>query len=112
MNIAEFKQQVVDAFAEHFPEAKTKLEERHGIELRCRIEIDDKTLIDVYYSATTGKTSYLLVKTGKRIFGYDNFRSWHRHPKENPEDHVACQEPNPSQALGEMKEIVNLKSPI
>jgi hypothetical protein len=57
--------------------------------------VDDDTLIDVYHSAATGKTSYALVRKGKRILGYDNFRGWHYHPAENPDEHIPCQEPTP-----------------
>jgi hypothetical protein len=112
MNLAEFKQQVEKAGAEHFPQAKTKLEERHGAELHDRVEIDDMTLIDVYYSAVTGKTSYTLVRANKRVFGYDNFRFWHRHPLEDPDGHIPCEEPSPDRVFREIRGIVNLKSKI
>ena len=79
------------------------------MELRARIQIDDKTLVDVYYSAVTGKTSYALVRADKRIFGYDNFQFWHVHPRANPDEHVVCHEPTPDQVLHEMKEILDLE---
>jgi hypothetical protein len=104
--MAEFKQQVVAAIAKYLPHLRFSFEERRGVELRCRVEVDDHTLIDVYHSAVTSKTSYALVKGGGRIFGYDNFRGWHVHPYTNPDAHLACQEPTPDQVFREIKEIL------
>jgi len=109
MNAAEFKQQIAVAAAKYFAEANFNLEERRGIEVRGRIEIDEETFVDIYYSAATGKTSYTLIRQNKRIFGYDNSRSWHRHPKENPNEHIATNEPSPDQVFREINEIINLK---
>jgi hypothetical protein len=62
MNAAEFKQQIAAAVAKHFAEAKFNLEERRGIEVRGRIEIDEERFVDIYFSAATGKTSYALIQ--------------------------------------------------
>ncbi len=107
MTLAEFRRRVAEAIAYHFPQAKSNLTAQRGIKMRGRVEIDDTTLIDVYFNAATSKTTYALVKMGKRVFGYDNFRGWHRHPRENPEDHVACEEPSVEQVFLEMKRITD-----
>ena len=107
MTLAEFKRQVVAAIARHLPQAKFTPIMQHGIKLLGRVEIDEHTVIDVYFNANSGKTTYALVQMGKRIFGYDNFRGWHYHPIENPEEHIPCQEPTPDQALREMREILD-----
>jgi hypothetical protein len=103
MTLAEFRRQIAEAIACRFPQAKSDFTAQRGIKIRGRVEIDASALIDVYFNAATGKTTYALVKMGKRILGYDNFRGWHRHPAENPDQHVACQEPAPDQVLREMK---------
>ncbi len=99
------------AAAANFPVARLLLEEQRTIELHGRVEIDELTWIDLYCSAATGKQSYALIHNGARIFGYDNFRYWHRHPVENPADHVPCAEPTPDQAFKEMAEVVRTLNP-
>jgi hypothetical protein len=107
MTPAEFKRQVAEASADYFPYARLNFTEQRGIKVQGRIVIDDANLIDVYYSALKGKTTFALVRMGRRIFGYDNLRGWHRHPVENPDQHVACPEPTPRQGLREIKEILD-----
>jgi hypothetical protein len=102
MSVAEFKQLIVTAIARYLPPIRSSFEERRGVELRDRIEVNDHTLIDVYHSAITNKTSYALVRKGRRVFGYDNFRGWHVHPYTNPDEHIACQEPTPDQVFREI----------
>lgn len=53
-----------------------------------RIQFRDGSFADVYYSESTGKTSFALIKGNKRIFGADNADGWHWHPSEDPEAHV------------------------
>jgi hypothetical protein len=110
VSLVEFKQLVTTAVAAHFPDAKISVEERRGIEIQIRVEIDETTLIDAYYSTATEKKSYALVRMGARVFGYDNFMFWHCHPAEDSQRHVPCPEPNPDQVLREMKENYALKA--
>ena len=57
-----------------------------------RITLIDKSIVDVYYSESTGKTSFAQIKLEQRIFGADNAGDWHWHPRENPSLHVRTHE--------------------
>jgi hypothetical protein len=57
-------------------------------QVRIRIYLVNRTLLDVYYSSRTGKTAFAQIKSNQRIFGADNSgASWHWHPYENPQRH-------------------------
>ncbi len=107
MSLAEFRQAIVASVQRCLPQAKLVIEERRGVELRFRAEIDDVTFVGVYYSSLTEKKSFALIRSNNRIFGYDNYRFWHCHPVANPQEHIACTEPNPDQVFVEMSKIIN-----
>ena len=49
------------------------------------------TFINVFYNVTTDKTAFALVEGECRLYGVDNAKmSWHRHPFDNPDQHVPC----------------------
>ena len=49
------------------------------------------TFINVFYNVTTDKTAFALVREGQRLYGVDNAKmGWHRHPFNNPSQHVSC----------------------
>ncbi len=57
-------------------------------QVRIRIFLVNRTLLDVYYSSRTGKTAFAQIKSNKRIFGADNSgTAWHWHPYEDPQRH-------------------------
>ncbi len=53
-----------------------------------RIHLTVGSFVDVYYSESTGKTSFAHISENQRIFGADNAGGWHWHPVEDPESHV------------------------
>ncbi len=110
MSVAEFRQAIVASVQRGLPQAKLVIEERRGVELRLRAEIDDATFVGVYYSSLTEKKSFTLIRSNNRIFGYDNSRFWHCHPVENPQEHIPCAEPSPDQVFLEISKIINQKS--
>ena len=58
-------------------------------QVRMRIFLANRTFLDVYYSAKTGKTAFAQIKDDQRIFGADNTNAaWHWHPYEAPQSHV------------------------
>jgi hypothetical protein len=61
-------------------------ETRHQV--RIRIFLANRSLLDVYYSSKTGKTAFAQIKDERRIFGADNTGGWHWHPVEDPETHL------------------------
>jgi len=57
-------------------------------QVRIRIFLVNRTLLDAYYSSRTGKTAFAQIKSNKRIFGADNSgTAWHWHPYEDPQRH-------------------------
>ncbi|MCK4760924.1 MAG: hypothetical protein KAW12_01905 [Candidatus Aminicenantes bacterium] len=62
--------------------------------LKANIYLDDPYFIAVRYNARNGRIDTALIKDNRRVFGYDNLKSWHFHPFENPEEHVFCDAPS------------------
>jgi len=99
MMLDAFHQAIISALNHHFPQSAISFTTTRDITLTCRAEIDANTFIFVYFSALTGKTSYALIYSGQRIAGFDNYRFWHHHPVEAPNQHIPCVEPTPEEAL-------------
>ena len=105
MTLREFRQALTEAIRLHFADVELDVTERRGISLTCRAEMRTSAFISIYYNALTGKTSYALVFDGQRVAGYDNYRFWHYHPAEIPSQHVACAEPTPEDAIGQLARV-------
>lgn len=97
--LRDFQQAVRKAVQRHLPRADWTLEQKRGILLDGRIELDDQTFISVYFNALTGKTSYALVRQGQRVAGYDNYKFWHYHPPGEVDRHQPYDEPTPEEAI-------------
>lgn len=106
MSVKEFKDALIAAAYAHFPSGALVLQERRSIILEARITLEEQLFISVYFNALTGRKNFALIHQGRRIFGYDNRRFWHRHPVENPEMHIRCREPLLNTIFKEMREIV------
>lgn len=106
MAIEEFKDLLLKVAQIHFPRAFITVQEKRSIILEARLNIEEQLFVYVYFNALTGRKSYSLIHKGRRAFGYDNRKFWHRHPAENPETHIRCKEPSMGTVLQEMREIV------
>ncbi len=57
-------------------------------QVRMRIFLSNRTLLDVYYSSKTGKVAFAQIKDERRVLGADNTEGfWHWHPYEDPQRH-------------------------
>jgi len=74
--------------------------------LKARIAIEKRLFIDVYYNAMNGRLSFALICEGRRVSGYDKVKTWHRHPFEDPSQHVPCVEPALEQIFAEVVEVI------
>ena len=74
--------------------------------IKIRIHVRSSIFIELYHNAQNGRGSYALIRDNQRIFGYDGVIRWHRHPLGDSEKHEPCAKPRLSQALREMKHIV------
>jgi hypothetical protein len=73
--------------------------------LKVRAIVNENIFVNVFYNASTRKYSYALIKDGKRIFGYDNLKGWHKHPFEDPNNHLKCDEPTLEDIFKEVEKI-------
>ena len=105
MNCREFRQALKIALSRHFPRANVILAESRGVVLTCRAELDADTFVAVYFNALTGKTSYALIRDGRRVVGYDNCKFWRHHPIEATDQHIACAEPTPEEAIAKLAAV-------
>lgn len=102
----QLKEELLQSLCRCFPAAKVDIKERRSVILELRAYIDKATFIEVYANSITGKKSFALISEGKRITGYDNYRFWHHHPPDKPDDHIPCAEPTVDLVLSFFKDIL------
>jgi len=107
MMITEFKELLLAIIETYFPTAKVESTKRRTAILQVRVTIDEKTFIDIYFNALTGKKNYALIFHRQRVMGYDNYRFWHHHPFDDPEAHIPCEEPGAKDVIAEMRSVVD-----
>ncbi|MFH1335290.1 MAG: hypothetical protein ABII96_02140 [Candidatus Zixiibacteriota bacterium] len=106
MRIEDFRKLIILAAKHNFPDASILLAEKRGITLEAKVKISEKVFVEVYYNSLTDKKSFALIKDNQRILGYDNYKYWHIHPRNNVTSHVPCQEPSIEKVFEEIKEII------
>jgi len=94
-----------EALTKTFPQAKLDFLLRTSKSLKLNILIEKTVFISVRYNSRNGRKDFALVSEGKRVFGYDNLKEWHFHPKEDPDNHIPCDEPSTDQILLEMRNL-------
>jgi len=106
ISIDAFRDQLCDLVEKKFPDVEFKINERRSSILEIRIFFTPEVFMESYLNGITGKRSFALVKSGKRIWGYDNYRYWHYHPFNNPESHVQCNEPSLEKIVHEVQTVL------
>lgn len=106
MIFGKLKEELLQSLRSNFPAAKVDVKERRGVILELRAYLDEVTFIEVYANSITGKRSFALISRGERITGYDNYRFWHYHSPDKPDDHILCLEPTIDLVLSSFKEIL------
>ena len=102
----DLRDQLCDLFKNQFPDAEFSISERRSAILEIRIFFAPEVFMESYFNAITGKKSFTLVESGRRIWGYDNYRYWHHHPTEDPESHVPCNEPSLKEIVDEVQTVL------
>jgi hypothetical protein len=97
-----YREEIVDRLRKEFPQAEIEIHERRETITEIRATLGKKIFIEIYANELTRKRSYSLICDDDRVFGYDNYQYWHFHPMDNPNTHIACEEPT---VLFVMKEI-------
>lgn len=112
MELLSLKENIILTFSKYFPDAHIVSTVKRNIILEIKIEIEEEIFIEIYCNSLTGKKSFALIKSNKRIFGYDNYKFWHYHPYNASESHIKCKEPSIEEVASEiykiMKQINNL----
>jgi len=75
--------------------------------IKVRIELEQDILFDTYYNAENDRKDFAIIYQGKRILGYDNLGEWHKHPFENPDSHLKCEEPEIEEIFREILDILD-----
>ena len=88
MNAREFEQQIRELCANSEIVMRVILLTESIDHTQLRIFLTDLSFVDMYYHHLSGKTSYAQIRDGQRIFGADNKKYWHWHPREDSDSHV------------------------
>lgn len=100
------RDELCNLFKKQFPDVEITINERRSAVLEIRIFFTPEVFMESYVNGITGKKSFALVESAKRIWGYDNYRYWHHHPIENPENHVPCTEPSLKKIVDEVETVL------
>lgn len=107
--LADFRNDLLESLKKHFPSAKIEGRERRGAVYEARAHIGEATFIEIYYNAITEKKSFALISDDKRIAGYDNYKFWHFHPLDKPDEHIKCDEPSTDAAIATFRDAVKCR---
>jgi len=102
-----FRNQLRKLCEEQFADIEFVIDERRSTILEIRIFFTPEIFMETYVNGITGKKSFALIKNGKRIWGYDNYRYWHHHPIENPNTHMPCSEPPLEKIVKELHTVLS-----
>jgi hypothetical protein len=106
ISLESFRKELCDLFKEQFADVEFVIDERRSTILEIRIFFTPEIFMEAYVNGITGKKSFALVKNGKRIWGYDNYRYWHHHPIEKPDAHIPCSEPPLEKIVNELHTVL------
>ncbi len=102
----EFLRQIEEETTRHWPGCHVQVLERRLNFLKIRLPVGEELFIAIYFNAMNNRRSFSLIARGQRILGYDQVKTWHRHPVEAPEEHIPCDEPDLTLVFDEMADII------
>lgn len=106
ISLSAFRDQILNLFGKRFSGVDFAINERRSAILEIRVIFAHETFMEIYANAVTGKKSFTVIKNGKRIWGYDNYRYWHHHPLDKPESHVRYNEPSLNKIVDELRTVL------
>ncbi len=71
---------------------------------KLRILLAENLFVEIRVNARNNRISYALVRSGKRIAGFDNLGAWHLHPFGNPDSHRKVPAPTPKKVFAYFKD--------
>lgn len=105
-----FVSKVKKTCKKYFPSGIVVISLRRANQLKMRIHIEKKFIIDIYYNSYNERTDFSLVEADQRIFGYDNLGGWHYHPTEDIQKHVPCDKPEIDTIFKKIQEVIKVHS--
>lgn len=75
--------------------------------VKANIYLCETVFIAFRYNARNGRTDFALIQDDRRVFGYDNLKTWHCHPYINPTEHVTCSNPSTNKIMSDIKLVYN-----
>lgn len=92
-SLEEFLAELMTLKDEFFPSAQIETVYSRVDRISLRLILNASLFVDIYFNADNGRFDFSLIRAGNRIFGYDNLKSWHCHPFEDPDQHISCAQP-------------------
>lgn len=89
-----------------FPEAVFVVLERLPFYIKIRITFEENLFIEIRHNTAGGRRSYVLIRNGVRLVGFDNLDGWHMHPEENPSAHKKIIAPTLVQVFAHFSHLV------
>ncbi len=100
-----FLEDVHRALEKNFPEYRFEFLIKTPKSLKANVHLHHGYFIALRYNARNGRIDTALIRENQRIFGYDNLKTWHFHPYENPTDHISCEPPTMEKIISEIKKV-------
>ena len=107
-SLDEFLAELTTLMEELFPAAQIQTVYSRIDRITLRLVLDVSLFVDVYFNADNARFDFSLIKEGDRVFGYDNLKSWHYHPFEDPNQHISCSQPSLRHIVQETNHFVDL----
>lgn len=88
MILDKLKEEIIQLLQHYFPLAKIDTNEKRGIIFELRAYIDEAAFIEIYA----------------------NYKGWHYHPPDEPNNHIPCTEPSINSILQSFTEALKMKN--
>ena len=108
MDVETFLSSLLDALANR-PFVQSVDLETEAIVVRGRVLLERDRFLQVYFNEETSTMAYALIEDEQRIWGidYDDFRGWHVHPIDQPDQHRGVDPMTPSEVVEALADAWN-----
>lgn len=103
LSTKEFRARIRELSEIHFPDADLQTRDYSKFRIKLRLVFSVNFFVEVFYAPQTAKVSFTLINDKERIFGIDNLGGWHRHPMEDPSNHLNISEPKLDEIFESLK---------
>lgn len=109
MNVQQFVDELLHALTtvEHFAQIAVQTE---GPTMRATAYLvrQRDSFLRIYFNEVTGTIAFAFIQQQQRIWGidYDNRRGWHKHPLQDPTQHVPISPLSVQEIIRELQQIL------